>query len=295
MELGSLRCDANISVHYKGEPFGTRVEVKNLNSFKAVARAIDYEINRQIETIEKGGKIDQETRLWDDESQVTRVMRSKEEAMDYRYFPEPDLLKLVITDEEIEKIRETMPESITDKINRFINEYEIPAYDAEILCQDIELADYFENTAKVSQNSKSSSNWIMTEVLKQLKHTDTEIQNFAVSAEDLGKIIKLIDTNVISSKIAETLFEMKLTDERDPETIVKEEKMAQVADDGAIEALVDEVLANNPKLIEDYKNSDEGRKPRVLKGLIGQAMKLSKGKANPQMVTELMIKKLSTM
>lgn len=295
MELGSLRCDANISVHYKGEPFGTRVEVKNLNSFKAVARAIDYEINRQIETIEKGGKIDQETRLWDDESQVTRVMRSKEEAMDYRYFPEPDLLKLVITDEEIEKIRETMPESITDKINRFINEYEIPAYDAEILCQDIELADYFENTAKVSQNSKSSSNWIMTEVLKQLKHTNTELKAFAVSAEDLGKIIKLIDTNVISSKIAKTLFEMKLTDKRDPETIVKEEKMAQVADDGAIEALVDEVLANNPKLIEDYKNSDEGRKPRVLKGLIGQAMKLSKGKANPQMVTELMTKKLAAM
>ena len=295
MELGSLRCDANISVHYKGEPFGTRVEVKNLNSFKAVARAIDYEINRQIETIEKGGKIDQETRLWDDESQVTRVMRSKEEAMDYRYFPEPDLLKLVITDEEIEKIRETMPESITDKINRFINEYEIPAYDAEILCQDIELADYFENTAKVSQNSKSSSNWIMTEVLKQLKHTNTELKDFAVSAEDLGKIIKLIDTNVISSKIAKTLFEMKLTDKRDPETIVKEEKMAQVADDGVIEALVDEVLANNPKLIEDYKNSDEGRKPRVLKGLIGQAMKLSKGKANPQMVTELMTKKLAAM
>ncbi len=295
MELGSLRCDANISVHYKGEPFGTRVEVKNLNSFKAVARAIDYEVNRQIETIEKGGKIDQETRLWDDDSQVTRVMRSKEEAMDYRYFPEPDLLKLIITDEEIEKIRETMPESITDKINRFITEYEIPAYDAEILCQDIELADYFENVAKISQNAKSSSNWIMTEVLKQLKHTDTEIQNFAVSAEDLGKIIKLIDTNVISSKIAKTLFEMKLTDERDPETIVKEEKMAQVADDGVIEALVDEVLANNPKLIEDYKNSDEGRKPRVLKGLIGQAMKLSKGKANPQMVTELMTKKLSTM
>lgn len=295
MELGSLRCDANISVHYKGEPFGTRVEVKNLNSFKAVARAIDYEINRQIETIEKGGKIDQETRLWDDDSQVTRVMRSKEEAMDYRYFPEPDLLKLVITDEEIEKIRETMPESITDKINRFINEYEIPAYDAEILCQDIELADYFENTAKVSQNSKSSSNWIMTEVLKQLKHTNTELKDFAVSAEDLGKIIKLIDTNVISSKIAKTLFEMKLTDKRDPETIVKEEKMAQVADDGAIEALVDEVLANNPKLIEDYKNSDEGRKPRVLKGLIGQAMKLSKGKANPQMVTELMTKKLAAM
>ena len=292
MELGSLRCDANISVHYKGEPFGTRVEVKNLNSFKAVARAIDYEVNRQIETIEKGGKIDQETRLWDDDVQVTRVMRSKEEAMDYRYFHEPDLLTLVITDEEIEAVKETMPESITDKVARFIKDYGIPEYDANILCEDIELADYFENTAKASGNPKSSSNWIMTEVLKELKQKNIEIKDFVISSEDLGKIIKLIDTNVISSKIAKTLFEMKLTDERDPETIVKEEKMAQVTDDSAIETLVDEVLANNPKLIEDYKNSDEGRKPRVLKGIIGQAMKLSKGKANPQMVTELMMKKL---
>lgn len=292
MELGSLRCDANISVHQKGEPFGTRVEVKNLNSFKAVARAIDYEVNRQIETIEKGGKIDQETRLWDDDVQVTRVMRSKEEAMDYRYFHEPDLLTLVITDEEIENIKQTMPESIVDKVTRFVNEYQIPEYDANILCEDIELANYFENTAKASKNPKSSSNWIMTEVLKQLKHNNIEIKDFAISALDLGKIISLIDTNVISSKIAKTLFEMKLTDKRDPDTIVKEEKMAQVADDSAIEALVDEVLANNPKLIEDYKNSDEGRKPRVLKGLIGQAMKLSKGKANPQMVTELITKKL---
>ena len=212
--------------------------------------------------------------------------------MDYRYFHEPDLLTLVITDDEIEAIKETMPESITDKVARFINDYGIPEYDANILCEDIELADYFENTAKASGNPKSSSNWIMTEVLKELKQKNIEIKDFVISSEDLGKIIKLIDTNVISSKIAKTLFEMKLTDERDPETIVKEEKMAQVTDDSAIETLVDEVLANNPKLIEDYKNSDEGRKPRVLKGLIGQAMKLSKGKANPQMVTELMMKKL---
>ena len=293
MELGSLRCDANISVMEKGSKvYGTRVEVKNLNSFKAVARAIDYEIGRQIETIENGGEIHQETRLWDEETQTTKVMRSKEEAMDYRYFPEPDLLKLVITDEEIEAIRELMPESKTAKLHRFINEYKIPEYDANILCEDIELADYFENTAKASGNAKSSSNWIMTEVLKELKQKNLEIKDFAISSEDLGKIIKLIDTNVISSKIAKTLFEMKLTDERDPETIVKEEKMAQVTDNSAIETLVDEVLQNNPKLIEDYKNSDEGRKPRVLKGLIGQAMKLSKGKANPQMVTELILKKL---
>lgn len=292
MELGSLRCDANISVHHEGEPFGTRVEVKNLNSFKAVARAIDYEINRQINTIEDGGSIDQETRTWDDETQITKVMRSKEEAMDYRYFPEPDLLKVVVTDEEIEKIRETMPEDIVAKINRFVNDYKLPQYDADILCLDIELANYFEEVVKESNNAKTSANWILTEVLKYLKDNHIEINDFAISAKDLGKIIELIDKNIISSKIAKKLFEIKLKDERDPETIVKEEKMAQVADEGAIETLVEEVLNNNPKLIEDYHNADEGRKPRVLKGLMGQCMKLSKGKANPKMVTDLLLKKL---
>ncbi|MDP0488192.1 MAG: Asp-tRNA(Asn)/Glu-tRNA(Gln) amidotransferase subunit GatB [Fusobacterium sp. JB020] len=292
MELGSLRCDANISVHHEGEPFGTRVEVKNLNSFKAVARAIDYEINRQINTIEDGGSIDQETRTWDDETQITKVMRSKEEAMDYRYFPEPDLLKVVVTDEEIEKIRETMPEDIVAKINRFVNDYKLPQYDADILCLDIELANYFEEVVKESNNAKASANWILTEVLKYLKDNHIEINDFPISAKDLGKIIELIDKNIISSKIAKKLFEIKLKDERDPETIVKEEKMAQVADEGAIETLVEEVLNNNPKLIEDYHNADEGRKPRVLKGLMGQCMKLSKGKANPKMVTDLLLKKL---
>ncbi|MDP0506912.1 MAG: Asp-tRNA(Asn)/Glu-tRNA(Gln) amidotransferase subunit GatB [Fusobacterium sp. JB019] len=292
MELGSLRCDANISVHHEGEPFGTRVEVKNLNSFKAVARAIDYEINRQINTIEDGGSIDQETRTWDDETQITKVMRSKEEAMDYRYFPEPDLLKVVVTDEEIEKIRETMPEDIVAKINRFVNDYKLPQYDADILCLDIELANYFEEVVKESNNAKTSANWILTEVLKYLKDNHIEINDFPISAKDLGKIIELIDKNIISSKIAKKLFEIKLKDERDPETIVKEEKMAQVADEGAIETLVEEVLNNNPKLIEDYHNADEGRKPRVLKGLMGQCMKLSKGKANPKMVTDLLLKKL---
>ncbi|MFK4785102.1 Asp-tRNA(Asn)/Glu-tRNA(Gln) amidotransferase subunit GatB [Fusobacterium sp. MFO224] len=292
MELGSLRCDANISVHHEGEPFGTRVEVKNLNSFKAVARAIDYEINRQINVIEDGGSIDQETRTWDDETQITKVMRSKEEAMDYRYFPEPDLLKVIVTDEKIEKIRETMPEDIVAKINRFIADYKLPQYDADILCLDIELANYFEEVVHESNNPKASSNWILTEVLKYLKDNHIEINNFPILAKDLGKIIELIDKNVISSKIAKKLFEIKLGDERDPETIVKEEKMAQVADEEAIESLVDEVLNNNPKLIEDYHNADEGRKPRVLKGLMGQCMKLSKGKANPKMVTELLLKKL---
>lgn len=294
MELGSLRCDANISVMEKGSKvFGTRVEVKNLNSFKAVARAIDYEIGRQIETIENGGIINQETRLWDEEAQTTRIMRSKEEAMDYRYFPEPDLLKLVITDEEIENIKEIMPESKANKLVRFISEYAIPEYDANILCEDIELADYFEAVVKTSNNPKLSSNWIMTEVMRNLKEKNITIDMFSISPEHLGEIITLIEKNVISTKIAKELFEIKLGDGRAPEVIVKEKGMVQVADTDAIEAMIDEVINANPKMVEDYKNSDEGRKPRVMKGLIGQVMKLSKGKANPNMVTELMTKKLS--
>ena len=294
MELGSLRCDANISVMEKGSKvFGTRVEVKNLNSFKAVARAIDYEIGRQIETIENGGKIDQETRLWDEETQTTKVMRSKEEAMDYRYFPEPDLLKLVITDEEVDKIRETMPESKAEKMERFLKDYELPEYDANLLCDSMEMADYFEDTVKVSKNSKTSANFIITEVMRVLKDQNITIEEFSITPAHLGEIIALIDKGTISSKIAKKLFEIKLTDDREPAVIVKEQGMVQVADTGVIEAMVDEVIANNPKMVEDYKNSDEGRKPRVMKGLMGQVMKLSKGKANPTLVTEIMTKKLS--
>lgn len=293
MELGSLRCDANISVHYKDEPFGTRVEVKNLNSFKAVARAIDYEINRQINAIESGEKINQETRTWDDETQITKIMRSKEEAMDYRYFPEPDLLKVVVTDEEIKKIKESMPEDIVTKINRFIEFYKLPKYDADILCLDMELANYFEQVAKESSNPKSASNWILTSVLKYLNEKNIEIINFPIPPKDLGKIITLIDQNIISSKIAKKLFEIKLFDTRNPEVIVEEEKMVQVTDEESIKKLVDKIISENSKLVEDYKNADEGKKPRVLKGLMGQCMKISKGKANPKIVTKLLIKKLS--
>ena len=293
MELGSLRCDANISVMEKGSKvFGTRVEVKNLNSFKAVARAIDYEIGRQIEAIENGGTIDQETRLWDDDAQVTRIMRSKEDAMDYRYFAEPDLPKLVIKDEEIERVKELMPESKSAKLKRFIETYALPEYDANILTDEIELADYFERVVKVTDNAKLSSNWIMTEVLRELKESGRSIEESKINSEDLGKIINLIQKEIISSKIAKELFTIKLNDDRDPEVIVKEEGMIQVVDLGEIEGIVDQVLAENPKMVEDFKNSDEGRKPRVLKGLIGQVMKLSKGKANPKIVTELMESKL---
>ena len=294
METGSLRCDANISVMEKGSKvFGTRVEVKNLNSFKAVARAIDYEIARQIELIENGGKVDQETRLWDEENQITRVMRSKEEAMDYRYFNEPDLLKLLINDEEIEEIKKNMPETRLAKVERFKNSYSIDEKDALILTEEMELSDYFEEVVKVSNNPKLSSNWILTEVLRVLKHQNIDIEKFTISSENLAKIITLIDKNIISSKIAKELFEIALTDNRDPEIIVKEKGMLQVSDSSEIEKMVEEVLANNQKMIEDYKAADEGRKPRVLKGIVGQVMKLSKGKANPEIVNELIMSKLN--
>ncbi len=292
MELGSLRCDANISVRKTGEPFGTRVEVKNLNSFKAVAKAIDYEIGRQIEHIEKGGTVDQETRLWDDSVQVTRIMRSKEEANDYRYFPEPDLVKVIISQEKIEKLKEEMPETKIDKMARFLNEYGIKEYDAQVLSEDIELANYFEEVAKVSGNGKTSANWVLTEVLRVLKDTNKTIEEFNVPAKDIGQIIILIDKGTISSKLAMEVFAIRLTEDKSPEEIVKEKGLVQVADTGAIEAIVDKVLGNNPKMIEDYKNSDEGRRPRVLKGLMGQVMKETGGKANPQIVTDLLTAKL---
>ena len=293
MQEGSFRADVNVSIHKPGTPFGTRTEMKNMNSFKSISRAIEYEIQRQSEVLDNGGIIEQETLRWDDVSGRTFSMRNKEDAQDYRYFPEPDLLKLVITDEEIEAIRQTMPESKVEKLARFINDYGLPEYDANILCEDIELADYFEKVAKTSGNGKLSANWIMTDVMRILKEKNIDIEKFSISAEHLGEIIALIEKGTISTKIAKELFEIKLTDERAPEVIVKEKGMVQVADTGAIEAMVDEVIANNPKMVEDYKNSDEGRKPRVIKGLIGQVMKLSKGKANPTLVTEIMTKKLS--
>ena len=294
METGSLRCDANISVREKGQPiFGIRVEVKNLNSFKAVSRAIDYEIGRQIAEIEDGGEVFQETRLWDEEMQITRVMRSKEEAMDYRYFPEPDLLKLVITTEEIEKIKTEMPEMKKEKFERFLSQYNLTEYDANILCGDIELANYFEEVAKLSDNPKASANWIMGDVFRVLKENNSTIETFTISAEDLAKIIRLISNDTISSKLAKDLFKIKLDDDRDPELIVKEEEMVQVTDISIIEDIVAKVIEWNPKMVEDYKNSDEGRKPRIMKGLMGQVMKETKGKANPELVAELLEKKLS--
>lgn len=289
MELGSLRCDANVSVRKKGDTaLGTRTETKNLNSFKAVVRAIEYETNRQIEVIENGGRVVQETRLWDEEQGVTRPMRSKEEAMDYRYFPEPDLPKVIISEERLENVRKEMPEFADEKAKRFINEYKLSEKEAVILAGEPELAEYYEEIVTKSGEPKLSANWMLTEILRVLKEKNTGIEKFSVSAENIAKLITLIKSNVISSKIAKEVFEMLLSENKDPEIIVKEKGLVQITDNSEIEKIVEQVLEENKQSVEDYRAG----KSNALKYLVGQAMRLSKGKANPQMINELILEKL---
>ncbi|EEY34675.1 Asp-tRNA(Asn)/Glu-tRNA(Gln) amidotransferase subunit GatB [Pseudoleptotrichia goodfellowii] len=289
MELGSLRCDANVSVRKKGDTaLGTRTETKNLNSFKAVVRAIEYETNRQIEVIENGGRVVQETRLWDEEQGVTRPMRSKEEAMDYRYFPEPDLPKVIISEERLENVRKEMPEFADEKAKRFINDYKLNEKEAVILAGEPELAEYYEEVVTKSGEPKLSANWMLTEILRVLKEKNTGIEKFSVSAENIAKLITLIKSNVISSKIAKEVFEMLLSENKDPEIIVKEKGLVQITDNSEIEKIVEQVLEENKQSVEDYRAG----KSNALKYLVGQAMRLSKGKANPQMINELILEKL---
>ena len=289
MELGSLRCDANVSVRKKGDTkLGTRTETKNLNSFKAVVKAIEYETNRQIEVIETGGRVIQETRLWDEENGITKPMRNKEEAMDYRYFPEPDLPAVIITKDRLEKVNAEMPEFADEKMRRFVNEYKLNEKEAMTLAAEQELAEYYEAIVKETNDPRLSANWLLTEVLRVLKEKNINIEEFFVSAVNLGKLIKLIKSNVISSKIAKDVFEILLTEDRDPETIVKEKGWIQITDNSEIEKIVEQVLEANAQSIEDYKAG----KSNALKYLVGQGMKLSKGKANPQMITDMILEKL---
>ena len=290
MELGSLRCDANVSIRKKGDTeLGTRTETKNLNSFKAVVKAIEYETSRQIEVVEAGGRIVQETRLWDEETGVTKVMRSKEEAMDYRYFPDPDLPIVIISDERIEDMQNEMPEFAAKKVERFINEYKLNENEAITLASEMELAEYYEAVVKESNEPKLSANWVLTEILKVLKDKNIGIEKFVVTPQNIAKLIKLITSNVISSKIAKEVFEEMIKDNKNPETIVKEKGMTQITDNSEIEKIVDQVLSENMQSVEDFKAG----KDRALKFLVGQAMKLSKGKANPQMLNEMIIGKIS--
>ena len=243
----------------------------------------------KIELIQNGGKVDQETRLWDEENQITRVMRSKEEAMDYRYFPEPDLPTLVISDERLEKVKGEMPEFADEKARRFVNEYKLHEMEAATLSSEQELAEYYEEIVNDTKEPRLAANWVLTEVLRVLKEKNISISEFNVTPKNLGKLIKLIQAKTISSKIAKDVFEILLTEDKDPEIIVKEKGLVQITDDSAIEKIVDQVLAENAQSVEDYKNG----KSNALKYLMGQAMKLSRGKANPQMINKLILDKLS--
>jgi len=289
MELGSLRCDANVSVRKKGETkLGTRTETKNLNSFKAVVKAIEYETNRQIEVLENGGRVVQETRLWDEENAVTKPMRSKEEAMDYRYFPEPDLPVIIITESRLSNVKDEMPEFADEKAKRFINEYKLNEMEAATLSSEQELAEYYEEVVKVSDDARLAANWVLTEILRVLKEKNISIEEFSVEPENIGKLIKLIKANTISSKIAKDVFEILLSENKDPEIIVKEKGLVQITDNSEIEKIVEQVLAENPQSVEDYKAG----KSNALKYLVGQSMRLSKGKANPQMINEMILARL---
>lgn len=288
MEEGSLRCDVNISLREEGSPeLGEKVEIKNLNSFKAVKMSLEYEMSRQERLLEEGEKIFQETRLWDADKNVTFGMRYKEEAHDYRYFPEPDLPPIIVTDSFIEEIRSMLPELPEEKKMRFIEQYVLPDYDAEILTSTKQLADYFEEVIKQEVNPKKVSNWIMSELLARVEDTE-EMQSFKVHPEQLARLLKLIDNRTISGKIAKTVFSEMVERGADPEEIIEREGLQQVTDSSEIEVLVDTVIQNNPQSVADFKSGKE----KALKYLVGQVMRESRGKANPQMVNEILLNKL---
>ena len=289
MEEGSLRCDANISVRPAGmEGLGTKAEIKNLNSFKSLLRSLSYEVERQIDTLEEGGRIIQETRTWDEGKGVTLSMRSKEQAHDYRYLPDPDLVPMVIDRKWVDEIRRSLPELPDERRERYIEEYGLPGYDAAILTNTKELADYFEFCVKACPNPKAVSNWIMGDLTRLLNSSGLEITGCKIAPENLASLLRLIDKGTISGKIAKTVFEEMFASGRDAESIVKEKGLLQISDESAIIAIVDSVLANNPGPAEDFKAGKE----RALGFLVGQVMKASKGKANPEMVNKLLREKL---
>jgi aspartyl-tRNA(Asn)/glutamyl-tRNA(Gln) amidotransferase subunit B len=295
MEEGSFRCDANVSVRPKGvAALGTKVEIKNLNSFKAVEKAILYEIQRQKDTLEEGGKLLQETRLWDENREVTRSMRSKESAHDYRYFPDPDLLPVVINDDWLAQIKATLPELPDQRRARFMSNYKLPAYDAELLSSRKDIADYFELAlALYEKNAKALSNWIVGDLFRVLKERKLDEQltigKWPIQPAQLAELVKLIDQGTISGKIAKTVFDALLDSSRSPQQVVAEKGLEQVSDTASIESSVDAVLVTNAKQVAEYRGGNE----KVFGFLVGQVMKATRGKANPHMVNELLKRRLT--
>lgn len=289
MEEGSLRCDANVSVRPKGQKeFGTRTELKNMNSFRNVERAIQYEIDRQIELIESGGVVVQQTLLWDANKMKTRLMRSKEEAHDYRYFPEPDIPPVVVTDKMLDEIRAELPELPDVRLQRFADEFGMSEEDAYNLTENRYLADYYEETLKYADNPKAVSNVILTEVLRVLNERSIDIRSFSISPERLGGLIALREDDAINSSAMTDIFDAMLEEDKSAEELAKEMNLIQVSDTGFIEPIVDEVISQHPDEVERYKDGKKG----LIGFFIGQVMQRSQGKANPNLVRELVAEKL---
>ncbi|MEB0207974.1 Asp-tRNA(Asn)/Glu-tRNA(Gln) amidotransferase subunit GatB [Pseudomonas sp. CCC3.1] len=293
MAEGSLRCDCNVSVRPVGQAeFGTRCEIKNVNSFRFIEKAINSEVQRQIELIEDGGKVIQQTRLYDPNKDETRAMRSKEEANDYRYFPDPDLLPVVIEDSFIEDVRATLPELPPQKRERFQSQFGLSAYDASVLASSREQADYFEHVVSISGDAKLAANWVMVELGSLLNKQGLDIDQSPVSAQLLGGMLLRIKDNTISGKIAKVVFEAMANGEGTADEVIDKQGLKQVTDSGAIEKVLDDVLAANAEQVEQYRAADEAKRGKMFGFFVGQAMKASKGKANPQQVNELLKSKL---
>ena len=289
MQEGSLRADVNVSVMKKGSnKFGTRTEMKNMNSFRSIVRAIEYEIDRQIEVIENGGTIEQETLRWDDVSGKTFSMRDKEDAQDYRYFPEPDLIAIRLSDEYVENIRKNLPELPESRKQRYLTEYGLSEKDSRMLTASKYLSDLFEHTLAICQNPKAVANWLLSDVSRILNEKELEPDQIPFTAEHLAKMIILIEKGTISSAIGKKVLEELFENPKDPEEMVKEKGWIQISDEGAIKEVVMKILENNPQSISDYKAG----KDRALGFLVGQAMKETKGKANPQMLNKMFLEEL---
>jgi aspartyl-tRNA(Asn)/glutamyl-tRNA(Gln) amidotransferase subunit B len=289
LEEGSFRCDANVSIRPRGqEELGTRAELKNMNSFRNIQRAIEYEVERQIDLVEDGEKIVQETRLFDAAKGVTRSMRGKEEAHDYRYFPDPDLLPLIVEEEWMEKWRAELPELPVARCRRFQDGLGLPEYDAEVLTAEKEVADYFETALARYNEPKKISNWVMGEIMRELNDRGATLAVCKVRPGDLAQLVKLVDDGMISGSMAKSVFKELFETGGDPEAHVKTKGLVQISDTSAIEGLVDEVLAENPSEVERFKGGDK----KLTGFFVGQVMKKSKGKANPALVNQLLAKKL---
>ena len=289
MQEGSLRADVNVSVHKPGEPFGTRTEMKNMNSFRSIVRAIEYEVERQIDVLEDGGKIEQETLRWDDVSGKTFPMRDKEDAQDYRYFPDPDLVAIKLSEEYIENIKKTLPELPESRKERYLKEYELSEKDAKLITASKYLSDLFEKAIEVCHNPKAVCNWIISDISRILNETEMEPIAIPFDANQLGKLVVLIDKGTISSSIGKKVLVELFENPRDPEEIIKEKGWIQISDEGAIKEVVMKILEANPQSVADFKAG----KDRALGFLVGQAMKETKGKANPKMLNEMFLAELN--